>query len=86
MQTDTKALRQGVKALSYARSQVHMICGTIRNVVGEAEKSNNNAKFKNCARKIAEIVVKMEATTKDMVEVGQKLEALACIVAKFENE
>lgn len=85
MQTDLQALQQGVRALSHARSQVHTICNTIRTAVGEAERSNSNAKFKKCARQVREITAKMEATTKDMVDIGQKIEALANIVRQFEN-
>jgi len=85
MQTDSQAINEGVRALSYAHTQVHSICDKIKTAVDDAKRTNSNPKFKKTATKIEEIISKMRFTTKDMIELARKLEQLQSIVAQFEN-
>lgn len=85
MVTDYKTIQRGVKALSYARSQLHCICGMIRQDLQSANVYNSGGKFKRCGAKINAIVDKMEQNAVTLTEIGQKLEQLAYYVYYLEE-
>lgn len=85
MQADADAIHSGVTTLSYARSDIHMMCGRIQQAVGEAERTNQNNKFRRCITKINEIVAKMKESAEDLAQVGQTLERLEYIVRAMDE-
>lgn len=85
MLADYNNLQRGVSVLSYARSEIHTICNKIECAINEAKSKNKSPKFSKCCRQVEESTKKMRKTTDDLVRIGQALQALAEVVAKFEG-
>ena len=83
MKADAETIHRGVTALSYARSEIHMMCNRIEQALDEASGMNKNGKFKQCSAKINEIVVKIRRSADDLAQVGQTLQRVEEITREF---
>lgn len=86
MQGDLAAIQKGIKVLSDARGEIDSICNTALRAVGSASGSNANKIFRNVEQEVTDLVNKMYAVGKDLINAGYTLSVLEGYIKELEGE
>lgn len=76
MNVDTERLRQGVTAVSYARSDVHQLASKIQQAIETASQSNQSRRYRKCISNLKEVIDQLGDVAMILTKVGKTLSLL----------